>query len=246
MPFPLFASAAKMTLNSEAAVLVLADGTVFRGRSIGAAGAAVGEVVFNTAMTGYQEILTDPSLLPADRHADLSAHRQHRRQRRGRRSRRRSTPRASIIRDLPLLASNWRSQDDLRELPEAQNKHRRHRRHRHAQADAHPAREGRAERLHLMAGRRSTTTDRARQGARRSPAWPAWTSPRSSATREPYEWTEGRWQLGTGYRKQRRRRSFHVVAFDYGIKHNILRMLAERGCRVTVVPAQTPAREVLR
>ena len=104
------------TVVTTPAVLALEDGTVFRGVSIGAAGTATGEVVFNTAMTGYQEILTDPVLFPPDRHADLSPHRQHRAPTRTTSSRTRSMPAGLVIRDLPLLHSNWRATESLPEF----------------------------------------------------------------------------------------------------------------------------------
>ena len=152
------------------ALLALADGTVFRGESIGAPGAAVGEVVFNTAMTGYQEILTDPSYCrqivtltyphignTGVNPEDVEAERVH--------------AAGLVIRDLPLLASNWRRSEDLPAYllrPERGC----HRRHRHPQAHAHPAREGRAERL--PDGRRRATRRRRSSGRAPSPDWPGW------------------------------------------------------------------------
>ena len=225
------------------ALLALADGTLFRGRAIGAAGMTVGEVVFNTAMTGYQEILTDPSYAgqivtltyPHIGNVGVNAEDVESR---------RIFAAGLVIRDLPRVASSWRSEQDLSVVP-ARREHRRHRRHRHAQADAHPAREGRAERLHRR--RRRARRRRRRRGRSRAQAAPSMAGldlAKVVSCTAPYEWTSGTWALGGGYGATGAPR-FHVVAYDYGVKHNILRMLAERGCRLTVVPAQTPAADVL-
>ena len=187
--------------NSQKPLLVLADGTVFRGRSIGAHGAAVGEVVFNTAMTGYQEILTDPSYCrqivtltyPHIGNVGVNAEDAESR---------RVFAAGLVIRDLPRLRSSWRAQRRpagyLRD-----GEHRRHRRPRHAQAHAHPAREGRAERLHRRRQRPATDADveGASRRARAAPSM-AGTGPREGrhAATSAYEWTEGRWALGNGYR----------------------------------------------
>jgi carbamoyl-phosphate synthase small subunit len=235
------------------AILALADGTVYVGDSIGAAGATVGEVVFNTAMTGYQEILTDPSYCQqivtltyphignyGVNAQDVEASRVH--------------AAGLIIKDLPLLASNFRQDMTL---------------------DAYLRREGavaianidtrkltRQLRtqgaqngciLALAEGEAVTPAamDRARALALAAPSMAGLDLARVVSAKAPYSWTQTEWQLvqpslggKPGYGEQLAGR-FHVLAYDFGVKHNILRMLAERGCRVTVVPAQTSAAEVL-
>jgi carbamoyl-phosphate synthase small subunit len=226
------------------ALLALADGTVFHGKGIGAVGSTVGEVVFNTSMSGYQEILTDPSycrqivtltyphigntgINPEDVESDARA---------GGRS---GHPR-------PAHPAVQLSHDPApRRLP-ARRERGRDRRTRHPQAHPRAAREGCAGGLHRHRGRGPGARRRGRRGpgARLSPASPAWTSPRSSAppSATPGSRPSGRSDGGYGDRADGR---FHVVAYDFGVKYNILRMLVERGCRLTVVPAQTPAAEVL-
>ncbi len=229
-----------MTPRTDAAVLVLADGTVFRGRSIGANGAAVGEVVFNTAITGYQEILTDPSYCrqlvtlthphigntgvnPEDEEAA------------------RVYADGLIVRDVPRLHSSWRATGDLSGYLA------RHGIPGIAEIDTRQltriVREKGAQHGCLMAG--EVDVEQALSKARAFPGLAGMDLAKVVSTREPYEWTEGCWELGKGHRKAENA-GFHVVAYDYGIKRNILRMLVERGARVTVVPAQSPAREVLR
>ena len=222
------------------AILVLADGTVFRGRSIGAAGSSVGEVVFNTAMAGYQEILTDPSytrqivtltyphignygITREDCEAD------------------RIYAAGLVIRDLPLLASNFRSEMALDAYLKSENvvgisdidtrKLTRILREKGAQAGC------------LMAGE-SIDVDAALAQARAFPGLAGMDLAQVVTVAKSYAWTEGEWQLGNGHPVPASSR-FHVVAYDFGVKRNILRMLASRGCRLTVVPAQTPAAEVL-
>ncbi|HEX7640294.1 MAG TPA: glutamine-hydrolyzing carbamoyl-phosphate synthase small subunit [Burkholderiaceae bacterium] len=228
------------------AILALADGTVFSGTSIGAPGHTVGEVVFNTALTGYQEILTDPSYCRqivtltyphvgsyGVNPEDVEASKIH--------------AAGLIIKDLPLRRSNFRETMSL---------------------DAYLAREGtvaiagidtrKLTRLlrtngaqngcivafpvgHVVTGAdRADAVAKARAGESMSGLDLA----RVVSCTERYEWTQTEWKLGTGYGTQAAPR-FHVVAYDFGVKFNILRMLAERGCRVTVVPAKTPAAEVL-
>ncbi|MCU0895871.1 MAG: glutamine-hydrolyzing carbamoyl-phosphate synthase small subunit [Burkholderiales bacterium] len=223
----------------SSAILALADGTVFRGRSIGADGLSVGEVVFNTAMTGYQEILTDPSYCRQivtltyphignvgvnDEDAESGQ----------------IYAAGLVIRDLPLAHSNWRAEQTLdaylreRGVPGIAGldtrKLTRVLREKGAQAGA------------LMAGR--VDEAEAIAAARAFPGLSGMDLAKVVSTASGYQWTEGEWRLGSGYAAARESR-FHVVAFDYGVKRNILRMLAERGCRVTVVPAQTPAKDVL-
>jgi carbamoyl-phosphate synthase small subunit len=233
------------------AALVLADGTVFRGRSIGIDGATLGEVVFNTAMTGYQEILTDPSYAgqivtltyphignTGTNDEDVEAARVH--------------AAGLIIRDLPLRASNFRMQQDLASyLRDAgvvgivdidTRKLTRILRERGTQAGCLVA---------AAEGAALTDADMARalERARSYPGMAGQDLARVVSTRESYEWTEGSWRLaradGTPGFVQPEAHRFHVVAYDFGIKRNILRLLADRGCRITVVPAQTPATDVL-
>ena len=224
----------------EPAVLVLADGTVFRGRSVGAPGSASGEVVFNTAITGYQEILTDPSYCrqivtltyphignTGVNPEDEESARVH--------------AAGLVVRDLPPLASSWRKREAL---PEYLSRNRVV-----AVADIDTRRltrllrEKGAQNGCLQAGKVDEAVALAE--ARAFPGLAGMDLAKVVSTDRPYEWTEGRWQLGSGYRAGGAAR-FHVVAYDYGIKRNILRLLAERGARVTVLPAQAPAREALR
>jgi carbamoyl-phosphate synthase small subunit len=229
-----------MTSTSETAALVLADGSVFRGRSIGAPGTAVGEVVFNTAMTGYQEILTDPSYCrqivtltyphigntgtnPEDEEA-ASVYAE-----------------GLVVRDLPRLHSSWRAKESLGGYL------KRNKVVGIADIDTRKLtrilRTKGAQNGCLMAG----TLDEAQAlaEAKKFPGLAGMDLAKVVSTTEAYEWTEGGWEPGKGYRKHENPR-FHVVACDYGIKRNILRMLADRGMRVTVVPAQTPAKDILR
>jgi len=238
LAFPFFMSGDQMT---ELAVLALQDGTVFRGRSIGASGQSAGEVVFNTAMTGYQEILSDPSYSrqlvtltyphigntgcnPEDDESDgVQAA-------------------GLIVRDYPLLASSWRMQETLAEYLQRQGivaiadidtrKLTRILREKGAQGGA------------IMAGP-NTSPEAALELARAFPGMVGLDLAKEVSCRETYEWNQGTWDLD----KQQWNTSsgqFHVVAYDFGVKRNILRMLADRGCRVTVVPAQTPANMVLK
>jgi len=226
--------------NFEPAALVLADGTVFRGRSIGAHGAAVGEVVFNTAMTGYQEILTDPSYCRQivtltyphigntgvtdedEESAKVYAE-------------------GLVVRDLPRLASSWRKQRTLGEYL------RENKVVGIADLDTRKLtrilREKGAQNGCLVAG--ELDLDLALQKAKAFPGLGGMDLAKVVTTGRPYEWTEGQWSLGGGYEKRNAAR-FHVVAYDYGIKRNILRMIAARDARVTVVPAQMAAKDVLK
>ena len=222
------------------ALLALADGTVFRGKGIGATGSSVGEVVFNTAMTGYQEILTDPSYARqivtltyphignyGINREDCEAARIH--------------AAGLVIRDLPLLASNFRSEQTLDAYLRAENvlgladidtrKLTRILREKGAQAGC------------LMAGE-NLDADAAVAQARSFPGLAGMDLAQVVTADKAYAWSEGEWKLGSGYVNQGKTR-FHVVAYDFGVKRNILRMLAARGCRLTVVPAKTPAAEVL-
>jgi carbamoyl-phosphate synthase small subunit len=226
--------------NSEPAVLVLADGTVFRGRSIGARAKAVGEVVFNTAMSGYQEILTDPSYCrqlvtltyPHIGNTGVNAEDCESR---------RVYAEGLIVRDVPRLHSSWRAETPLDAylkksgIPGI------------ADIDTRKLtrilREKGAQNGCLMAG--EVDADLALKEARSFAGLAGMDLAQVVTTKAPYEWNEGRWEAGKGHRRVENPR-FHVVAYDYGVKHNILRMLAERGARVTVVPAQLPGKEVLK
>jgi len=228
-----------VTASPPPALLALADGTVFRGRSIGAAGATVGEVVFNTAITGYQEILTDPSYceqivtLTYPHIGNTGVNREDEESRR-------VYAAGLVIRDLPLRASSWRSEQTLPEYL----------RQRDVVAIAgidtrkltRILREKGAQSGCLMAGGVDDAAALAK--ARAFPGLAGMDLAKVVTTDSPYEWSEGTWRLGQGYRKLERPR-FRVAAYDYGVKRNILRMLVERGCAVTVYPAQAPAREIL-
>ena len=225
------------------ALLALADGTVFRGRAIGATGQSVGEVVFNTAMTGYQEIVTDPSYagqivtLTYPHIGNVGVNPEDAESRR-------VFAAGLVIRDLPRLVSNFRSTQDLSAYLAASNVVG------IADIDTRKLtrilREKGAQNGCLVAAAALADRDAADAVARAqaAPSMAGQDLAKVVSCKTPYEWTESTWALGAGYRRPAAPR-FHVVAFDYGVKHNILRMLAERGCRVTVVPAETPAREVL-
>jgi len=225
------------------ALLALADGTVFRGRAIGATGQSVGEVVFNTAMTGYQEIVTDPSYagqivtLTYPHIGNVGVNPEDAESRR-------VFAAGLVIRDLPRLVSNFRSTQDLTSYLAAASVVG------IADIDTRKLtrilREKGAQNGCLVAAAALTDRDAADAVARAqaAPSMAGQDLAQVVSCPAPYEWTESTWTLDDGYRRQDATR-FHVVAFDYGVKHNILRMLAERGCRVTVVPAQTSARDVL-
>ncbi|MGZ0078634.1 glutamine-hydrolyzing carbamoyl-phosphate synthase small subunit [Methylomonas sp. YC3] len=225
---------------NKPALLVLEDGTVFHGISIGADGCSVGEVVFNTALTGYQEILSDPSYArqivtltyphignvgtnPED---DESV---------------KVFASGLVIRDLPLLASSWRN---AKTLPEYLREH-----NVVAIADIDTRkltrllRDKGAQRGCIMAGE-SVDLDAAKQAIEGFPGLKGMDLAKEVTTAQAYVWTENVWKLGEGH-QQAPDLTKHVVAYDFGIKRNILRLLANRGCKVTVVPAKTPAAEVL-
>jgi carbamoyl-phosphate synthase small subunit len=230
------------------ALLVLADGSVFRGVSVGAPGRTVGEVVFNTAMTGYQEILTDPSyagqvVTLTYPHIGNTGTNAEDFESRG------VFAAGLVIRDLPLEASNWRLQQTL---PEFLAEHGVV-----AIADIDTRRLTRILRTNGAqngcivtgqpgeAGHRDDIDERAAlEAARAAPSMAGQDLARAVTCKARYEWNGSLWALGAGYGASAAPR-FHVVAYDFGVKHNILRHLAERGCHVTVVPAQTPAREAL-
>jgi len=224
----------------DSAILVLADGTVFRGRSVGAQGLSAGEVVFNTAITGYQEILTDPSYCgqivtlthPHIGNTGINAEDDEARK---------IYAAGLVVRDVPALMSSWRAQKTLSQYLVEGNVV--------AIADldtrklTRMLREQGAQNGCLMAGK--IELDKALAAARGFPGLAGMDLAKVVSTEQAYEWREGSWALGQGYREVAST-PFHVVAYDYGIKRNILRLLAEHGARVSVVPAQTPAREVLR
>ncbi|PMR75957.1 glutamine-hydrolyzing carbamoyl-phosphate synthase small subunit [Billgrantia endophytica] len=228
------------------AILALEDGSVFHGTAIGADGQTSGEVVFNTAMTGYQEILTDPSytrqivtltyphigntgINAEDVESDSIA------------------AAGLVIRDLPLIASNFRSEQSLSGYLGSQGVL--------GIADIDTRRLTRilrdkgAQNGAILAGADAEGDDavaRALEAARAFPGLKGMDLAKVASCQSPYEWSEGEWRLGSGYADAAEaERPYHVVAYDYGVKRNILRMLASRGCRLTVVPAQTPAAEVL-
>ena len=236
------------------AILALADGTVFVGNSIGAAGSTVGEVVFNTAMTGYQEILTDPSYCQqivtltyphignyGVNAQDVEAARVH--------------AAGLIVKDVPLVMSNFRASMTLPQYL-AQEKTvaianidtRQLTRH----LRTHGAQNGCI--LALAAGQSITQSaiDQALALAQAAPSMAGTDLAQVVSAKAAYEWTQTEWQLAhpqlqgkPGYGVQTSPK-FHVVAYDFGVKFNILRMLSSRGCRITVVPAQTSAAEVLK
>jgi len=200
----------------------------------------VGEVVFNTAMTGYQEILTDPSYCrqivtltyPHIGNTGVNEEDQESR---------RTYAEGLVVRDLPRLLSNWRAQGDLSSYLKKNNVVG------IAELDTRKLtrilREKGAQNGCLMAG--NVDVEAALAKAKAFPGLAGMDLARVVTTDKPYEWTQGSWELGKGFRQVENPR-FHVVAYDYGIKRNILRLLADRSARVTVVPAQMPAKEVLR
>ena len=227
---------------SKPAILALEDGTVFQGVSIGSDGVTVGEVVFNTAMTGYQEILTDPSYCqqivtltyphigntgttPEDEESSQvwSA--------------------GLVIRDLPRLASNWRNKEPLSDYLARNNVV--------AIADidtrelTRVLREKGAQAGCIMAG--DIDEQRAIDQAREFPGLSGMDLAKVVSSESSYQWTEGTWSLEAGHKQvDPAQGKYKVVAYDFGVKRNILRMLVDRGCHVTVVPAQTPVEEVLK
>ena len=229
------------------AILALADGTVFVGNSIGAEGTTLGEVVFNTAMTGYQEILTDPSYCQqivtltyphvgnyGINAEDIEAEKIH--------------AAGLIIKDLPLLASNFRMSMTLsaylvREgtVAIANIDTRQLTRHLRTQG----AQNGCIMALAQGEAVSQSAIDKAIAAARSAPGMAGLDLAKVVSVKQTYEWTQTEWKLGSGYGVQITPK-FHVVAYDFGVKKNILRMLAERGARITVVPAQTPAADVLK
>ena len=228
---------------TKPAILALADGSIFRGEAIGADGQTVGEVVFNTAMTGYQEILTDPSYAqqivtltyphigntgttPEDVESD------------------RVWSAGLVIRDLPLVASNWRNTMSLSDYLKANNVVA------IAGIDTRRLtrilREKGSQNGCIMVGD-NISEDAAIAAAQGFPGLKGMDLAKVVSVKEKYEWRSTVWDLKTDSHAtiDAAELPYHVVAYDYGVKYNILRMLVERGCRVTVVPAQTPASDVL-
>ncbi|KAE9656703.1 glutamine-hydrolyzing carbamoyl-phosphate synthase small subunit [Pseudomonas fluorescens] len=228
---------------TKPAILALADGSIFRGEAIGADGQTVGEVVFNTAMTGYQEILTDPSYAqqivtltyphigntgttPEDVESD------------------RVWSAGLVIRDLPLVASNWRNTMSLSDYLKANNVVA------IAGIDTRRLtrilREKGSQNGCIMVGD-NISEDAAIAAAQGFPGLKGMDLAKVVSVKEKYEWRSTVWDLKTDSHAtiEASELPYHVVAYDYGVKYNILRMLVERGCRVTVVPAQTPASDVL-
>ncbi|MDR2239459.1 MAG: glutamine-hydrolyzing carbamoyl-phosphate synthase small subunit, partial [Zoogloeaceae bacterium] len=221
------------------AILALADGTVFRGLGIGATGASVGEAVFNTAMTGYQEILTDPSY--ARQIVTLTYPHIGNTGVNGEDAESVKAQAAGlVIRDLPFMASNFRSRQSLDAWLRAENVV--------AIADIDTRkltrilRERGTQGACLVAGEQ-LDADAAIAQARAFTGLAGMDLAKEVTTAKPYEWREGEWTLGKGYATLENPR-FHVVAYDFGVKRNILRMLVQRGCQLTVVPAQTSAQDV--
>ena len=224
--------------QTNPAILVLADGTVFRGIAIGASGSSTGEVVFNTAMTGYQEILTDPSYCkqiitltyPHIGNVGVNTEDVESRQ---------VFASGLVIRDLSLSVSNWRSTQSLPDYLKANNVV--------AIADIDTRKLTRILREHgAQNGCIATGTDEAAalQAARDFAGLGGMDLAQVVSCDKSYSWSQREWNLKGGYRDVTQTQ-FHVVAYDFGVKHNILRKLAERGCKVTVVPAKTSAKEAL-
>jgi carbamoyl-phosphate synthase small subunit len=223
------------------AILALEDGTIFKGDSIGYDGITVGEVVFNTALSGYQEILTDPSYCrqivtltyphignvgtnPEDEEAA------------------RVWASGLVIRDLPRLASNWRNQETLEDYLTRNQVV--------AIADIDTRRltrilrEKGAQSGCIMAG--DIDEQQAIAQAKEFPGLSGMDLAKEVSTQSTYQWQEGTWELGAGFRSpDKNKKQYKVVAYDFGVKRNILRMLADRHCDITVVPAQTPVEQVL-
>ncbi|ALS98178.1 glutamine-hydrolyzing carbamoyl-phosphate synthase small subunit [Lacimicrobium alkaliphilum] len=226
---------------TKSALLVLEDGSVFKGTAIGAEGVAVGEVVFNTAMTGYQEILTDPSYTEqivtltyphigntGTNDEDTESHK--------------VMAKGLVIRDLPLIASNFRNQLCLSDYLKKHNIL--------GIADIDTRRLTRILRTSgaqngcIVAGD-NLDESKALDQAKAFPGLKGMDLAKVVCTDKPYEWNHGSWQLGSGHQENRQDLPYHVVAYDFGAKRNILRMLVDRGCKLTLVPAQTSAEDVL-
>jgi carbamoyl-phosphate synthase small subunit len=221
----------------HAALLALADGSLFHGQAIGIAGQSVGEVVFNTAITGYQEILTDPSYYkqivtltyPHIGNVGVNPEDEESGQ---------VYAAGLVIRDLPLLESNWRAEESLDDYLQ------RHNVVAIAGIDTRRLtrllREKGAQNGCLVAGEQ-LDAQAAIQAAKDFPGLKGMDLAKEVTTAQPYSWEEGLWRIKPPVAPQ-----WNVIAYDYGIKRNILRMLVHHGCRVTIVPAKTPASEILQ
>ncbi|PSB92188.1 glutamine-hydrolyzing carbamoyl-phosphate synthase small subunit [Candidatus Pandoraea novymonadis] len=230
-----------MLPSFQPAILALADGTVFRGYAIGATGCSVGEVVFNTALTGYQEILTDPSYArqivtltyphvgnTGVNREDVESTKVH--------------AAGLIIRDLPILSSSFRQEKTLSAYLKAEG----------VVAIAgidtrcltRLLRDKGVQNGCVLAGE-DVSEDEAIALAQSFPGLAGMDLAKIVSTKDRYDWRESEWRLGKGYGEQIAQQYHHVVAFDYGVKRNILRMLVERGCKVTVLPAQSTAQDAL-
>jgi carbamoyl-phosphate synthase small subunit len=234
-------------MQYKPAILALADGSIFRGVSIGAQGQTTGEVVFNTAMSGYQEILTDPSYAQqiitfTYPHIGNTGTNQEDNESG------KVWASGMVIRDLPMLESNFRSDQTLSEFLQANNVV--------AICDIDTRRLTRILRDHgplngcLIAGEilendSAKGAEQALAAAKGFPGLVGMDLAQEVSCKETYPWEEGSWELGVGHSKPDQPGAHHVVAYDFGVKRNILRMLTDRSCRVTVVPAKTPASEVL-
>lgn len=228
--------------NSIPALLALADGSIFEGFAIGATGQAIGEVIFNTSMTGYQEILTDPSYAhqmvtltyphignvgtnPEDAESN------------------RVWAAGLIIRDLSLATSNWRSTQNLSDYMAERGVVG------IAGIDTRRLtrllREKGAQNGCIISGE-NFEKEKALKAAQACPSLNGMDLAKVVSVKEPYRWSQGSWKIGEGYRQYNwQELPYHIVAYDYGVKQNILRLLTDRGCRITVVPAQTPAEDVI-
>jgi carbamoyl-phosphate synthase small subunit len=229
---------------NNTAVLALDDGSIFRGIALGAEGVSSGEVVFNTSMTGYQEILTDPSYarqivtLTYPHIGNTGTNSEDNES---------DNVWASglVIRDLPLLASNWRNEQNLDDFLKSRNVV--------AIAEIDTRRLTRLLREKgplngcILSGEQLASLGEAKAlaEAKLFPGLKGMDLAKEVTTTESYDWTEGEWDLVSGHSQKELTDPFHVVAYDFGVKRNILRMLVERNCRVTVVPATTPIETVL-
>jgi carbamoyl-phosphate synthase small subunit len=237
-----------LSANSyNSAILVLEDGSIFHGIAIGAEGQSVGEVVFNTAMTGYQEILTDPSYArqiitltyPHIGNTGTTTEDDESEK---------LFSAGLVIRNLPLLASNFRNEQTLSEFLKARNVVA------IAEIDTRRLtrllRDNGATNGCLLAGPEvdsdiESAKSKALKAAKAFPGLVGMDLAKEVSCKVSYRWTEGTWKLGVGHQVELPTPEYHVVAYDFGVKKNILRMLCDRNCKVTVVPAKTTATEVL-
>ncbi|MBC3764514.1 glutamine-hydrolyzing carbamoyl-phosphate synthase small subunit [Neptunicella marina] len=225
---------------SKSALLVLEDGSVFKGTAIGADGISVGEVVFNTSMTGYQEILTDPSY--AEQIITLTyPHIGNTGTNSEDTESNKIWAKGLVIRDLPLVVSNFRSEQSLSEYLQQ-----------HGVVGIADIDTRRLTRILRTTGAQNgcivagdIDEAKALQAAKDFPGLKGMDLAKVVSTDKQYNWNDSVWSLESGYAEDQQNLPYHVVAYDFGAKHNILRMLVERGCKLTVVPAQTSASDVL-